>query len=187
MESFEAMSETDRLSRSLADYIETIYRLVQERQATRVKDIADGMHVQMPSVTGALKVLAERGLVLHAPYSPVTLTPRGVRLAEEILHSHQVLSEFFGTVLGMDPESADRNACEVEHAIEPEALDRLVRFLQFLERCPRTGAAWLRGLYHFCEPPPSADECRRCIDSMREAGTDPASAPAPLPQPETAL
>ena len=42
-------------------------------------------------------------------------------------------------VLSVDPAAAGRNACHMEHAIEPQVLEKLVRFLQFLEGCPRAG------------------------------------------------
>jgi len=155
--------EAPALSESLGDYLETIYRLIQERQATRVKDIADGMGVHMSSVTGALKALVERGLIRHDRYSPVTLTEKGKDAAEELLRRHNVLAQFFRSVLGLSAEAADRNACHAEHAIEPEALDRLVMFLEFLERCPRTGPAWRRMLDDFCAAGPRPRECRKCL------------------------
>jgi len=151
------------LSESLGDYLETIYRLIQDRHATRVKDIADDMGVHMSSVTGALKALVERGLIRHDPYSPVTLTPEGAHAAEELLRRHRTLAEFFRKVLGLDADAADRNACHTEHAIEPEALERLVRFLEFLERCPRTGPAWKEGLNDFCAGRPRNEDCARCL------------------------
>ncbi len=127
------MAESVTLSESLGDYIEEIYHLVRENKVARVKEIAGRMHVQMSSVTGALKSLAEKGLVAHESYGFVTLTRQGEAAAEEIVRRHEVLSEFFEKVLSLDRETAERNACHVEHAIEPEVLDRLVRFLKTQE------------------------------------------------------
>ena len=84
----------------------------------------------MPSVTGALKSLVERGLVEHDPYGLVNLTDKGETAARDLVKRHAALSEFLEKVLGVAPEAADRNACHMEHAIEPEVLDRLVKFLQ---------------------------------------------------------
>lgn len=118
------------LSESLGDYLEVIYHIVQQQGVARVKQIAERMEVQMPSVNGALKALAERGLVNHDPYSLITLTASGKAAAMDLVRRHEKLTEFFVRVLGLDEATAERNACHVEHAIEPKVLDRLVAFLE---------------------------------------------------------
>ena len=118
------------LSASLEDYLEAIFHLVEKEHVARVRDIAARMNVQMPSVTGALHNLAARQLVNYDPYNYITLTPRGDALAREIVRRHEVLTEFLRDVLGLDPETADRNACHMEHAIEPIVLNRLVEFVE---------------------------------------------------------
>ena len=122
--------ETTVLSESLGDYLEVIYHLVEQQRVARVKQIADRMGVQMPSVNGALRALSARKLVNHNPYSLITLTERGQRVARDLVRRHETLTEFFTRVLGLDAKTADRNACHVEHAIEPQVLDRLVAFLE---------------------------------------------------------
>jgi len=134
----DTMAATQTLSASLEDYLETIYRLVQADRVARVKDIAARLGVQMSSVTGALRSLAAKGLVNHDPYSYTTLTPRGEEIARELFHRHQVLTSFLSDFLGIDPETAERNACHIEHAIEPIVLDRLI---DFVESHPHAGAA----------------------------------------------
>ena len=118
------------LSESLGDYIETIYHLVEENTVARVKNIAERMNVHMSSVTGALKSLADKKLVNYEPYSVVTLTRRGKTVARDLVHRHSVLLAFFNDVLQLDAETANRNACHIEHAIEPQVLERLVDFLK---------------------------------------------------------
>lgn len=118
------------LSESLGDYLESIYHLVRANRVARVKEIAARMKVRMPSVTGALRALAEKELVDYGPYRLVTLTPRGEQAAREIVRRHELLTRFFRDVLGLAESGAQRNACRMEHAIEPEALRRLVTFLE---------------------------------------------------------
>lgn len=95
----------------------------------------------MPSVTGALRSLAARDLVNHDPYSYVTLTPEGERIARDMVRRHEVLTGFLSDFLGLDPGVAERNACAMEHAIEPVVLTRLVAFVEQEEaRGPRRAA-----------------------------------------------
>lgn len=160
--------ENQKVSASLEDYLEAIYVLEQKYRVARAKDIADYMHVQRASVTGALKALSVRGLVYYTPYSYVTLTPEGKRIAEEILYRHRILKEFFSKVLKLTPEEAEQNACRIEHAIQPHAVERLVKFLEFLNRCPRAGSEWFDNFEAFCESGISPEACRNCIEKCTE-------------------
>lgn len=124
------MAANTPLSASLEDYLESILVLIQQQGMARVKDIAARLHVQMPSVTGALRSLATKKLVDHDPYSTITLTPKGEEIARDLVRRHRVLTRFLADFLGLDHETAERNACEIEHAIEPIVLDRLVAFVE---------------------------------------------------------
>ena len=52
------------------------------------------------------------------------------------MRRHEALTQFLVRVLSVDPAAAGRNACHMEHAIEPQVLENLVKFLRFLESCP---------------------------------------------------
>jgi DtxR family Mn-dependent transcriptional regulator len=86
------MAPHESLSASLEDYLEAIYHLIEGGRVARVKDIAERMSVQMPSVTGAVRSLAAKELVDHDPYSYVTLTPAGEAIAREVVRRHDVLT-----------------------------------------------------------------------------------------------
>ena len=124
------------LSSSLEDYLEAIFHIVAQKQAARGKDIAQRLGVNNSSVTGALRVLAEKGLINYAPYDIITLTAEGKRVAKNIIQRHKALHDFFVKVLCVNGEIADRAACNMEHALPQEILSRLIQFLKFIERCP---------------------------------------------------
>lgn len=127
---------SEKLSASLEDYLEAIDALAGSSGETRAADIADTMRVSRPSVTVALRALASRKLVNYRPYSTVSLTTVGKKLAAAVLRKHLILSRFFSEILGADEELADSAACKVEHAIGEEITDRLVEFLAFIDNCP---------------------------------------------------
>ncbi len=129
----------DGLSASLEDYLEAIYLIIQNKQGVRVKDISKRLGVSNASVTGALKALAQKGLIHYAPYDIITLTSQGEELAKDVAWRHQTLKEFFVKVLLIDPETADQAACKMEHGVPTEIIDRFIHFIQFIEVCPLGG------------------------------------------------
>jgi DtxR family Mn-dependent transcriptional regulator len=155
------------LSSNLEDYLEAISRLENESRVARAKDIASQLGVTRASVSGALKSLAEKGLINYEPYSYVTLTEAGRLIADEIDRRHRVLREFFRDFLKVDPVRADENACRVEHAMDTETVDRLVEFLAFLKKCPRTGSGWVEAFERFCHHGVDLARCHTCLDRLK--------------------
>ena len=105
------------LSASLEDYLEAIHNLSAKTGAVRSKDIADNLGVARASVTGALRLLKDKGLANYEPYGPVTLTESGQKIASEVAAKHRVLKAFFVNVLGVNRQDAQRGACRAEHAL----------------------------------------------------------------------
>lgn len=132
-----------KLTASLEDYLEAVLFLCDVHRVARVRDIAEHLGVGMPSVTAALKTLARRKLVHHEPYQYITLTDAGHELAEQVGQRHHAIRRFLRDVLGLDPASADANACRMEHAIDQDVLDRLRAFGEFITACPRTTSGWI--------------------------------------------
>lgn len=124
------MAESDSLSESLEDYLETILQLERESRVARVSEIADQLNVSRPSVTGALKNLAARGLVSHEPYGHVTLTAEGSDIAREVEWRHVAIRDFLIGVLSVPEEKADVTACRLEHVLEPDVLARFVSYAE---------------------------------------------------------
>jgi DtxR family transcriptional regulator, Mn-dependent transcriptional regulator len=137
--------QPDHLSESLEDYLEAIMHIEEEKRAARPKDIARRLGVSPPSVTGALQNLAARGLVNYRPYDLVTLTPRGRRLARDVARRHEGLRRFFVDILRIDDEEADRVACDMEHAVPADVMDRLLAFVEFVADSPHVGITWSTG------------------------------------------
>ncbi len=122
---------SSELSRSLQQYLETVYLLQQQRRVARVKEIAAQMGVQMPSVTGALKSLKEKGLIEHEKNSFVTLTTEGTRIAQQLQRVHSVLQCFLENVLMVESEKAERFALNMEHALDSETAERLCNSIKY--------------------------------------------------------
>jgi DtxR family Mn-dependent transcriptional regulator len=137
------------LTGALEDYLETIFLEVREHGFARVRDIARARNVSSSSVTPALKRLAEMNLIDYAQREYVGLTPAGEEHARRVLAKHDLLKRFFSEVLQMSNEAAEQEACVMEHALSPEAMDRLVRFFEFMQVCPESQRQWI-SRFHGC-------------------------------------
>lgn len=157
------MKKQNALSASLEDYLEAILEIVTKKQAARAKDIAQHLHVQASSVTGALKVLSEKGLINYAPYDLITLTSEGERAARDVTRRHETLKNFFSEILFIDADEAENGACKMEHAIPPTILNRLIQFADFVEQCPRVGAQLLQQFESFCRSGQTSEKCDECL------------------------
>ncbi len=142
-----------KISASLEDYLEAIYHTVEAKGAARAKDIVQRMGVHNSSVTQALRSLSEKNLVNYAPYDVITLTDSGERIALDVVKRHRTLSKFLHGVLGLPEDEADAEACRLEHSVSAKVLDRLVRFVEYFERCPNNDVGWDDAIGYFCAQP----------------------------------
>jgi DtxR family Mn-dependent transcriptional regulator len=124
---------------SMEDYLEAIANLGEGSEAVRVKQISEMLGVKMPSVTSALKKLSERELVDHERYGRIKLTPEGDKVARDVIRRHKALTRFFAQALGIDRETAEEDACKIEHVISALSMERLAKFTEFIGACPLGG------------------------------------------------
>jgi DtxR family Mn-dependent transcriptional regulator len=115
------------------DYLEAIAELGAHAEPARSRDIAARVKVHKSTVTAALRALAAKGLVSYSPYTAVTLTDSGRRVASQVCRRHRLLRRFLDESLGMGEAAADATACRLEHAVDRDVVDRLVRLGEFLE------------------------------------------------------
>ena len=145
------MSSELSLSASMEDYLEAIANIQQQKKVVRVKDIAKYLKVKMPSVSGALKSLVNKNLVNHESYEYVGLTEQGQQIAQEVARKHEILRRFLVDILGLDENSAREEACNMEHTIGKQSLQRLVKFVEFVNACSGGGPACLKRFRHAVE------------------------------------
>ncbi|MBK5092498.1 MAG: metal-dependent transcriptional regulator [Actinobacteria bacterium] len=118
-------------------YLDVIYEIEAAGGEVRVKDIASALEVSYPSVSEMVDRLVTEGLVTHDKYQNISLTSRGRRIGKGLDEKHEVIKRFFANVLGVDEKVADKDACEIEHVISNESLDRLVRYLESIPEAGR--------------------------------------------------
>lgn len=121
---------TKKVSASLEDYLEVIYESIEQNQQVKAIEIAKKLQIGRSSVSEALKVLAGKELINHNRYGTITLTQKGIEIAQNVSKKHQILFEFFNKKLGLDNEQSEINACQVEHAITNEAFEKFILYMK---------------------------------------------------------
>ena len=105
-------------------YLETIYVLSQESDSVRGIDIADHLGYSKPSVSRAVGLLRDEGLVKKDDDGYFKLTEAGRIMAQRIYERHTVLTTLFIN-LGVDEKTASEDACRIEHYISDKTFDAI--------------------------------------------------------------
>jgi Mn-dependent DtxR family transcriptional regulator len=111
------------------DYLETILIIRNRKGYVRAVDIAAELNFSKPSVSRAVSILVKNGLITVLPDGAINLTEEGLRLAENVYERHLLIRRFFVDVLGVDPATAETDACRVEHALSEETYEKLKAFI----------------------------------------------------------
>jgi len=113
------------LSRSIEDYLKTIYMLGRTGGSVQTSALAEALRIAPASVSGMVRRLAELELIGHVPYRGVQLSDRGRRAALRIIRRHRILETYLTTVLGWDWGSVHEEAERLEHAASDRLIERL--------------------------------------------------------------
>ncbi len=115
------------VSSTVQDYAKAIYALEQrlEGGAVSTNSLADRLGVSPASASGMVKKLDGLGLVKHVPYKGVVLTPRGLRVALEVIRHHRLLERYLAEELGVPWDRVHDEAEVLEHVISEE-LEELI-------------------------------------------------------------
>ncbi len=117
------------IHKSSEDYLEAMLMLKQERGYIRSIDVAEKLGVTKPSVSYATKRLRESGYISFDPAGMILLLPPGQEIAERMYERHMLLTDLL-IGLGVSPETARRDACEIEHDLSDETFDAIRRHAQ---------------------------------------------------------
>lgn len=118
------------------EYCETIYNMSMEGDTVIGARLAEKFRVAPPTVTETLKRMVRDGLIEMDQRRQVTLTPKGVELAEAVLRRHRLTERFLVDMLGMQWHQVHEEACRLEHYISGAVEERVVTSLHAPTTCP---------------------------------------------------
>ena len=112
------------IHKSAEDYLEAMLMLKEERGYIRSIDVAEKLGVTKPSVSYATKRLRESGYIAFDSAGMIVLLPSGLEIAERIYERHKLLTELL-TGLGVSPDTARADACQIEHDLSEETFNAI--------------------------------------------------------------
>jgi Mn-dependent DtxR family transcriptional regulator len=124
--------EEDRTDR-MEDYLEVIYELVHQKGYATTIDISQCLNVSSPSVTKMLQRLDESRYLDYEKYRGIRLTQQGTDVAKNIHKRHSLLAEFL-IMIGVDEDTANRDAEGIEHHLHSETLKKLEEFVKTVKK-----------------------------------------------------
>ena len=110
-------------------YLETILVLSEQLPQVRSIDIVHSTGYTKPSVSRAMGLLKKNGQIEMDETGYITLTEAGRQLASKVLERHRVLTDFLKQI-GVSEETADDDACKMEHIISDEVFNRMKEHLK---------------------------------------------------------
>lgn len=110
-------------------YLESIYVLCRSKASVRSIDVAEHMNYSKPSVSRAVGLLKQQGYITVDDDGYISLTEYGVQTAQSIFERHTVLTEMLLS-LGVDEETAEEDACRMEHVISETTLLAMKQYLE---------------------------------------------------------
>ena len=117
------------ISKSLEEYIKTMYILKKQTGNIRVTDIANKMNCTKPSVNKALNNLKLEGLVNYETYGPIELTSEGENLAKKIIEAYDIVYLFLMDVLNLTKEDAEKEAEKIKLSITDDTINKLAKYV----------------------------------------------------------
>ncbi|MCR5101086.1 MAG: metal-dependent transcriptional regulator [Butyrivibrio sp.] len=112
------------------DYLETIYTLKKKNGSVRSVDVAQELGFSRPSVSRAVGILKEGGFLLMREDGELELTDLGVKKAKAVYERHTNLTKFLMMTAKVDAQTAETDACRIEHIISPETFKGIKKYIK---------------------------------------------------------
>ena len=141
------------ITKSLEEYLKTIYVLKKENGDVRITDIANSMNCTKPSVNKAVNNLKDEGYLNYEAYGEIELTEKGEELAKKILETYDIVYLFLKEVLKIGEEEAEIEAEKIKNYLNDNTINKLVKYVHKV--------LGLRSLE--CNYDINKSKCRECV------------------------
>lgn len=118
---------------SMEDYLERIYKLIDEKGYARVSDIAEGLEVHPSSVTKMIQKLDKDEYLIYEKYRGLILTSKGKKVGKRLVDRHQLLEEFL-QMIGVQEENIYRDVEGIEHHLSWDSITCIESLVEYFRR-----------------------------------------------------
>ncbi len=122
-----------KIRKSSEDYLEAMLVMQERHGYIRSIDIAAELGVTKPSVSYATKRLRENGYITMDKEGLITLTDKGMEIAESMYERHRLLTQFF-VRLGIREDVAREDACKIEHDLSEETFQAIKNHVELFSK-----------------------------------------------------
>ena len=117
-------------------YLRTVYELLEEGVPPLRARIAERLHQSGPTVSQTVARMERDGLLAVKADRTIKLTPKGARLARDVMRKHRLAERLLTDVIGLEWEKVHEEACRWEHVISDDVERRLLGILESPTRSP---------------------------------------------------
>ncbi|MGN7357545.1 transcriptional regulator MntR [Paenibacillus sp. SAF-054] len=118
---------------SMEDYLERIYKLIDEKGYARVSDIAEGLEVHPSSVTKMIQKLDKDEYLIYEKYRGLVLTSKGKKMGKRLVDRHKLLEDFL-TMIGVSDEHIYTDVEGIEHHLSWDSITHIATLVEFFRR-----------------------------------------------------
>ncbi|WP_040951372.1 transcriptional regulator MntR [Gorillibacterium massiliense] len=120
---------------SMEDYLERIYKLIDEKGYARVSDIAEGLEVHPSSVTKMIQKLDKDNYLVYEKYRGLILTAKGKKMGKRLMDRHKLLETFL-TVIGVQEENIYKDVEGIEHHLSWDSITCIETLIEYFQQNP---------------------------------------------------
>jgi Mn-dependent DtxR family transcriptional regulator len=122
------------LTESMEDYLEMVYRLIEEKGYVRAVDLSEALQFQASSVTKMIQKLDEAGFIRYEKYRNIALTPLGIKYGKFLVWRDSTLKEFLKI---LNAQSGIEEQVEgIEHYITPKTMELISTLITYFRTHP---------------------------------------------------
>ncbi|ANE48091.1 manganese transport transcriptional regulator [Paenibacillus swuensis] len=120
---------------SMEDYLERIYKLIDEKGYARVSDIAEGLEVHPSSVTKMIQKLDKDNYLVYEKYRGLILTSKGKKMGKRLVDRHHLLEQFLH-IIGVQADNIYKDVEGIEHHLSWDSITCIETLVEFFNRDP---------------------------------------------------
>ena len=127
------------VTEAVENYLEAILVLSRKQPDVHAIDVCNYLGYSRPTISVAIKQMKENGLITVSGENHISLTERGLSVAESVYERHSVISELLMEI-GVSNETALEDACKIEHDLSVESF---IKIKECYNKIKNRGNKWV--------------------------------------------